>query len=183
MQVDIYCANCALDTMVIVFVLDGLTSLAHRNALGRSTRFSHYQVCRQIETYGFHDPGRWERLHMLCLGNRELRVYKREQEFNGSLAHLITRLPHRCERWPHMSRERNVIETDYRNIFRDTYSVLFGNRQDTERHLIIPDENGAGPLIRTHREDGVCTNSPARISKLPCSTSSGSGTSPWSSKA
>src|SRR5258708_13141997 len=74
----------------------------------------------------------------------------------------MKRLPHRCERWPHMSRERNVIETDNRNIFRDTYPVLFGNRQDTERHLIIPDENGAGPLIRTHREDGVCTNSPAR---------------------
>src|SRR5207245_10650674 len=71
-------------------------------------------------------------------------------------------LPHRCELWPHMSRERKVIETDYRNISRDTYSVLFGNRQDTERHLIIPDENGAGPLIRAHREDGVCANSPAR---------------------
>src|SRR5260370_28102142 len=103
MQVDIYCGNFAPDTMVIVFVLDGLTSFAHRNALGRSTRFSHHQVCRQIETYGFHGPGRWERLHMLCLGKRELSGSKREHEINGSLAYLMKRLPHRSARWPHMA--------------------------------------------------------------------------------
>src|SRR5260370_39553814 len=87
----------------------------------------------------------------------------------------MKRLPHRCERWPHMSRERNVIETDYRNIFRDTYSVLFGNRQDTERHLIIRDEKGAGPLIRTHREDGACATSPARNSKTALQDNLGVG--------
>src|SRR5215470_18097341 len=90
--------------------------------LRSATRCTHYEICRQSEANRLALLDRCEgsirlnRTRIPPIIYRARRLQQRQEHFDGSLAHCIEWLSYGAEGWPRVGGQRNIVETNERQI-------------------------------------------------------------------
>ncbi len=92
-------------------------------------------------------------------------VHQPQQEFGGTLPHLLKRLAHGGERRVLMPGGRRIVKAHDGDVFRDTQPVFFGILQHAPGHMIVGGENGRRPLRLREQLAGAGT--PAGNLEIP----------------